>query len=69
MNKDIRSRVSRWAHASGITHASTVKARLLRDLERLEASGAPYATLIEHVDDIERRGLIDVPVVPSVIEL
>ena len=65
MNKDIRSRVSRWAHAAGITHAATVKGRLLRDLERLEASGAPHAVLVEHIDQIERSA--DEPVVPKVI--
>ncbi len=47
--------------------AASVKARLLRDLERLQASGAPYAALVEHLDHIERSA--DEPVVPTAFRL
>ena len=61
---DLKSRVNRLAHAEALAHEAAVKARLLADLERLQASGATTAEMLEH---LEQQAHIEGPEDPAAV--
>ena len=61
--RDLRSRLSRLAHAAGAQPELEVRARLQAELAALVAGGADRERLVEHLEAAERA--VDAPALPT----